>query len=193
MKKLLFIAVILIPLLSGTQNKILDREFFDFSNKGLKPNVVTVYNVSLSKEELYARAMLWIDAANTSIDGCTIKLVSKETNQRITIRGQLSYYLCEITKALKFRCFNTRFTMELLFIDGGYSIQPISLKYEANNNTLWLPIKLDKKSKTIYKSDGTVRPSFISFPSTIKTLFNALDISLYSYLINNEILKIQMY
>ncbi len=193
MKKLFIVALFLLPLPGLTQDKILDRELFTYSNKGLEPAALTVKNDSLTKEELYAKAMAWIDIANTSINDCTIKLVSNSPDERITIRGKIAFYLCEVTKAQKFKCFNTKFTTDLLFFDGGYRIIPKSLKYEANNNTLWLPIKLNKKSKTIYKSDGTIRKSFIYFSSTIQTLFNVIDISLYSYMVNNETLKIEMY
>ena len=192
MKKLI-IVIALLPLISFSQNKILDREFFAYSNKGLEPATLIVKNESLSKQELYTKALEWIDTANTSINGCTIKILSKTPNERITIKGKLPFYLCEITKNLKFKCFNTKFSVELVFFDGGYTISPKDLKFEANNNTLWLPIKLNKISKTIYKPDGTIRESFVHFPNTISTLFNVIDISLYSYMINNETLKIEMY
>jgi hypothetical protein len=193
MKRLILVAVLLLPLLGSTQNKILDREFFEFSNRGLAPSEITVYKDSLSKEELYTKALAWIDVANESIKDCTIKLVSSKPNDFITIRGELPFYLCEVKKDLKFRCFNTRFTVDLIFFDGSYIVRPKTLKFEANNNTLWLKIKLDKKSKTIYKSDGSIRPTFITFPSSIKMIFNIIDISLFSYLINDEPLRIEMY
>jgi hypothetical protein len=193
MKKLIIFALLVLPLLGLTQNKILNRELFTYSNKGLEPSSLNVFTDSMTKEDLYAKARAWIDIANASINGCTLKILSKTPNEGLIIRGKLPYYLCEVTKALKFKCFNTKFTIDLLFFDGGYTISPTSLKYEANNNTLWLPIQIHKRSKTIYKSDGTVRKSFIHFPSTIKTLFNVIDISLYSYIINNETLKIEMY
>ncbi len=193
MKTLVSILLVLLPLTSHTQNKILGREVFEFSNKGLEPTSVTVAIDSLTKVELYDKVITWVEVANRTISDSDIKLISSEPNQQITIRGKLPFYLCEMTKALKFRCFNTKYTVDIIVFEGGYRITPSSLKYEANNNTLWMTIKLNKRSNTIYKSNGDVRPSFIYFPSTIETIFNVIDISLYHYIKTNEELTIEMF
>ena len=173
----ILILFLLFPFIVTPQDKILDRELFEFTNDGLKPLSLKVEVDGVSSEELYFKAIKWLEETDNSIKDCTIKLKSNTKNEKITISGHLDFYLCEFTKKIKFKCYDTRFTIDLLFSDGSYSINPKSLKYEANNKTLCLPIKLNKKSKTIYKSDGTVRRSFIYFPSTIKTIFNVIDIS----------------
>lgn len=77
-----------------------------------------------------------------------------------------------------------------MFKDGKYRFQPISLTYfmpgDKNYSSQTISVPLTNLNTKIFKKNGKIRSEFKNTPLEISNIFNELNISLKSHLLNNN-------
>jgi hypothetical protein len=153
------------------------QEKFNYNTEGLTPKYLVVEVDSVSKSELYKRAINWIkenyenpdEVIKTSIDDKMIRFTGVQLQgfYRTTLVGKAYHHV--------------RYTISISFKEGRYKLEPISIEDKYEDGGYWLEVDLNN-SKKYFRKNGKARGEYKFYPLLIGKLLNDMNQSIYEYL-----------
>lgn len=153
---------------------------FTYNKDGLTDYVV-VKTDSISKDELFKKSINWIKETYKNPDEV---LKTTIDNDKIRFEGAEENLICLKSLGMK-TCYTGTYTIEILFKDGRYKFNPISLTYyhpaSQYSSGGIVDISLTDGS-WMYRRNGKPRSMYKEIPEAVSNLFNSLCNNLNKYL-----------
>ena len=167
-----------------TSATLLAQEKFAYGMwNGLTPKYSVVEIDSISKSDLYKKAINWIKETYKNPDEVIKTTID---NDKIRFEGYQSQLICMKTMGMN-NCYNALYTIEVSFKENKYKFTPVSLSYRVPPSQYAAAATVDVPfdDGSIWYKKETIRKMYATIPEAISNHFNRLNEDLKNYILSS--------
>ena len=177
MRTLIFTIAVLTSLSSFAQ--------FTYDERGLTPKFTVNDVPEKTQKELYQKSLNWIKETYKNPEKVIKATIEYE---KIRWEGVALDAMCHSALGMTY-CYNTTYTIELVFKDGKFKFNPIAISYRIPGNQ-YAPSTTERIDFTTgqyyYNRKGKLKSRTATIPASVELLLNNLNNRLIDYITKDD-------